>query len=61
MELPAIVGMPEVQAIGLLLVAGFTYRISRRDGNYHILTRDYKRDRANLTIENSIVTKVTIG
>jgi len=41
--------------------AKFTLRVVKEDGNYKIVTRDYRLDRINLELENNIITKVYIG
>lgn len=37
------------------------HRRSKKDGQYYMLTRDYDPNRYNLTIENDIVTEITLG
>lgn len=37
------------------------YRIARVDGQPQVLTRDYRTDRLNLTVEQGIVTEIRSG
>ena len=60
-DLSHLIGMPEDNAIEQIVNAGYTCRIVNRDGNYFIVTRDYRLDRINLTITNGIITKITRG
>lgn len=57
-----LVGMKEVDAIKVLGDHGMLkIRIVHRDGENFIVTRDYKTDRVNLSIEKGRVSKAEIG
>jgi len=51
----------EEELIAKLVAKEINYRVERRDGESYPLTMDYVPDRANLTIEDGIVTKVRYG
>lgn len=56
-----LVGMKEVEAIKKLGDLGVKIRIVSRDGEHFIVTRDFKNDRVNLSIENGKVSKADVG
>ncbi len=56
-----IIGMSEGQASTFLTAEGIDYRIVERDGESFPVTMDYSPERANLTIQNSVVTEVQFG
>lgn len=56
-----LIGATEDAAELLLITNQETYRVSRRDENYYVLTRDMNPSRYNLSIEGGIVVKVTMG
>lgn len=56
---PAI-GMNEAEGVKALQEAGWTVRIVQRDGESFIITADYSTYRANLTIQENIITKAEI-
>lgn len=39
-------------------LTNYKIRVVRSDGQYRVVTRDYRRDRVNVEIENGIITKV---
>lgn len=41
--------------------SGIPHRRSKVDGEFRILTRDYRPDRFNFEVENGIITKVDRG
>lgn len=51
----------EEELTSKLTSKGINYRVERRDGQSYPLTMDYVPDRANLTIENGMVTKIRYG
>jgi hypothetical protein len=57
----SLIGKTEKEAKDIANENGFLVRISSKDGEYYVLTRDYKLDRINLTLKNLIVTSATIG
>jgi hypothetical protein len=48
-------------AMGVLDMFGMKYRITRIDGDYLIVTRDYDPGRFNLQVDDGIVTTVGMG
>ena len=36
-------------------------RISKKDGRYYTLTRDYKPNRINFQLENNVIANISIG
>jgi hypothetical protein len=40
---------------------GIKYRVSKRDGQYRVMTQDYNSDRANVHVEKDIVVKFNYG
>lgn len=61
MNLNDLLGLPEDKAVSLAGEHGFDVRITRRDGNYIAVTRDYRTDRINLWIELGKVTSAHVG
>ena len=55
------VGHGEQEVTDAVVSGGGTVRVARRDGVPHVCSRDHVPNRANLTIENGIVTKITFG
>lgn len=55
------VGKTEKEVTDAVIEGGGTARVVRRDGEPYIVTMDLRANRANLTIENGIVTKITFG
>lgn len=60
-DLSFLVGQFESVAYELAQDHGFTVRIVNRDGKAFICTRDYRLDRANFTVSDNRVIRVTIG
>jgi hypothetical protein len=56
-----LVGMVEAEARIAAAEEGVTVRIIARDGNYRVVTRDYREDRVNFKIEVGVVTEADIG
>ncbi len=56
-----LVGLSEGEATKVASGNGWTIRIAMRDGESFMLTTDYQDNRVNLTIENGVVTAVTVG
>ena len=56
-----LVGKMEDEAIALIKAKGLKCRITRRDDKYFRCTRDYRRDRINLAINNGKVASAHIG
>jgi hypothetical protein len=68
MDLPAFVSLkkellnqPKEEVIRLLKDKDLEYRVRIDNGVYCIGTRDWKRERVNLSIENNIVIDITLG
>lgn len=57
----AVVGLAEVEAIKAIEAAGFRFRITQRDENYFVATRDYRTDRVTLKVKEGLVFSATIG
>jgi hypothetical protein len=56
------VGLPEDEATVQAYNNGFdVVRIISRDGNYFPVTRDYREDRINFNIEETLVVQASIG
>ncbi|MFW6855298.1 hypothetical protein ACODYM_28825 [Burkholderia gladioli] len=58
---PKLIGLTEEQAVDMLQNAGHNYRVVNRDGVPRVSTADVKANRANLTIQNGLVTDVSYG
>jgi hypothetical protein len=56
-----LVGLAEAEATKVATGNGWTIRIAMRDGESFMLTTDYRDNRVNFTIENGVVTAVTVG
>ena len=56
-----LVGLSEEEAAKVGASNGWIIRIAMRDGEAFMLTMDYVDNRVNLTIENGVVTTVTVG
>ena len=55
------VGLREPEALQLAIVRCDSIRITWKDGNYRIVTRDLHRDRVNIEIEDNRVTNSYLG
>lgn len=56
-----LVGLAEQEAEAHARESGLTWRVISRDGQDYPATMDYSTQRVNVTIENGIVTRATIG
>jgi hypothetical protein len=56
-----LLGLTTEEAVAWCEKNGWVWRITRDDGCSYILTRDYRKDRINLEVENDCITKVSIG
>lgn len=54
-------GLDETDATAIVTDQGLTVRIVARDGEYYAVTKDYRTDRINFSIENGVVVKATVG
>ena len=54
-------GLTEHEASDLAKDNGFTLRVAGRDGKCYALTMDYRADRANVYLEDDVVTAAAIG
>lgn len=59
-RIEAVIGMSEEEGTRILSEAGWKVRIVARNGENFIITADYSTSRANLIIENDIITKAEI-
>lgn len=55
------VGLPLEEAEAKAKAADLPHRVIRKDGEEFPVTRDYRPERLNFTVENGIVTEVTQG
>lgn len=60
-NMPCVIGLSENEAAEHLKAAGFSYRVSSKDGTQFIVTRDWDPGRINLDIENDKVIRATAG
>jgi hypothetical protein len=56
-----LVGLTEGEATKVATGNGWTIRIAMRDGESFMLTTDFQDNRVNFTVENGVVTAVTVG
>jgi hypothetical protein len=56
-----LIGMKKAAAIDCVNSLAATHRIAQEDGESFALTKDYRMDRVDLTINKGIVTKTTVG
>lgn len=61
LNLRMLIGMREDDAQRLIHACGGIMRVTRRDKNDVVVTRDLRRDRINVHVENGRVTKASIG
>ena len=57
-EYECYVGLDFNDACEFALVDGWHIRCVKRDGEYTIVTRDYRTDRLNVEVEGGVVVKV---
>lgn len=55
------VGLTEAEAAAVAEDLGLTVRVVERDGESFPATMDYNPERVNLSIEDGLVTKATLG
>jgi hypothetical protein len=53
-----VVGLPQEEAAKAFAEAGWSMRVTRRDGQGCICTRDYRLDRVNVGVAAGVVTEV---
>lgn len=56
-----LVGMNIDEAEKLAASRGFTVRIIERDGEYFMITMDYRTDRIDVKVANDIITEYSVG
>lgn len=56
-----LLGLEESVAIKLLKDSNSSFRITKRDNQHYIVTRDFKPERFNLEIKDALIVKVTKG
>jgi hypothetical protein len=56
-----LVGMQKDNAISCIASMQGIHRIAQEDGKDFALTRDYRADRVDLTVNKGVVTKVSVG
>jgi hypothetical protein len=57
----SLIGKPLLEASSLIEDQEMISRITKKDGYSFVVTRDYKTNRVNLSIENNIVVEASIG
>lgn len=55
------IGLTEDEATAQAINNGYHVRITSRDGNYFAVTRDYRADRINFTLQAQFVTQASVG
>lgn len=56
-----LLGLPESEATKVAMENGWIVRIAARDGEFFMLTEDYRDNRVNLSVKNGKVIAITIG
>lgn len=56
-----LLGLPETEATKVAMVNGWVVRIAARDGEFFMLTEDYRENRVNLSVKNGTVIAITVG
>lgn len=56
-----LLGLPESEATKVAMENGWIVRIAARDGEFFMLTKDYRDNRVNLSVKNAKVIAITIG
>lgn len=56
-----IIGLPIAEAVKLCLEAHFKMRITVKDGQPFMVTRDFRTDRIDVTVSDGIVVSAKIG
>jgi len=56
-----LLGLTEHQAKTIINDSGYTPRVTKRNGDYFVITMDYQMSRVNLKIEDDVVVSATIG
>jgi hypothetical protein len=60
-DAPDVVGRTEAEATAVVEQSGFTVRVVARDGEYYMITQDFRTDRVNLVVEAGRVTGAYVG
>lgn len=61
LDVAALVGLTEAEAVEVIETSGFVARVVERDGEVFPATMDYREDRVNLVVAAGLVTSATIG
>lgn len=56
-----LLGLPESEATKVAMANGWIVRIAARDGEFFMLTQDYRENRVNLSVKRGKVIAVTVG
>lgn len=56
-----LLGLPETEATKVAMANGWIVRIAARDGEFFMLTEDYRENRVNLSVKNGTVIAITVG
>lgn len=59
--LDSFLGMSEEEAKRAIVAAGYTFRVTAKDGRFFICTADYKANRVNIQTFGGKVTSATVG
>lgn len=56
-----LLGLPEMEATKVAMANGWVVRIAARDGEFFMLTEDYRKNRVNLSVKRGRVIAITVG
>lgn len=56
-----LLGLPESEATKVAMANGWVVRIAARDGEFFMLTQDYRENRVNLSVKRGKVIAITVG
>lgn len=59
--LSGLLGMSEEEAKATIQAAGYTFRLTAKDGSYFIVTRDLRSDRVNIQTFGGKVISAKVG
>jgi hypothetical protein len=56
-----LLGLPESEATKVAMANGWIVRIAARDGEFFMLTEDYRENRVNLSVKRGKIIAITVG
>jgi len=59
--LKGIMGLDEEAALAFIKRYGMISRVTRRDENWVVCTRDFRRERVNIELDDGLVTRAEVG